>query len=260
MNTLKFLFAIWKTNLQSAMEYRASFLTQVVGMMVNNFIYFAIWIIFFERFKDVRGWGVNDMYVTFGILASAFGIVSLFFGNAFMLSDIINKGRLDYYLSMPKPVLLHTVSSRMISSGMGDFAYGFVSYALSGYFTWDGLARFLLAMLLAATVFAAFLILTQSLAFWFGMMSNFSNLVLNAMLTFGIYPITLFDNYAKLILFTIIPAALMGAVPAEFIRAFTWQTLGQLLLGAVSFLTLAILLFRAGLRRYESGSAIQTEV
>ncbi|RJP54908.1 MAG: hypothetical protein C4557_02305 [Anaerolineaceae bacterium] len=260
MNTLKFLFAIWKTNLQSAMEYRASFLTQVIGMMVNNFIYFAIWIIFFERFKDVRGWGVNDMYVTFGILASAFGIVSLFFGNAFMLSDVINKGRLDYYLSMPKPVLLHTVSSRMISSGMGDFAYGFVSYALSGYFTWDGLARFLLAMLLAATVFAAFLILTQSLAFWFGMMSNFSNLVLNAMLTFGIYPITLFDNYAKLILFTIIPAALMGAVPAEFIRAFTWQTLGQLLLGAFGFLTLAILLFRAGLRRYESGSAIQTEV
>lgn len=260
MNTLKFLFAIWKTNLQSAMEYRASFLTQVIGMMVNNFIYFAIWIIFFERFKDVRGWGVNDMYVTFGILASAFGIVSLFFGNAFMLSDVINKGRLDYYLSMPKPVLLHTVSSRMISSGMGDFAYGFVSYTLSGYFTWDGLARFLLAMLLAATVFAAFLILTQSLAFWFGMMSNFSNLVLNAMLTFGIYPITLFDNYAKLILFTIIPAALMGAVPAEFIRAFTWQTLGQLLLGAFGFLTLAILLFRAGLRRYESGSAIQTEV
>lgn len=260
MNTLKFLFAIWKTNLQSAMEYRASFLTQVIGMMVNNFIYFAIWIIFFERFKDVRGWGVNDMYVTFGILASAFGIVSLFFGNAFMLSDVINKGRLDYYLSMPKPVLLHTVSSRMISSGMGDFAYGFVSYALSGYFTWDGLARFILAMLLAATVFAAFLILTQSLAFWFGMMSNFSNLVLNAMLTFGIYPITLFDNYAKLILFTIIPAALMGAVPAEFIRAFTWQTLGQLLLGAIGFLTLAILLFRAGLRRYESGSAIQIEV
>ncbi len=260
MNTLKFLFAIWKTNLQSAMEYRASFLTQVIGMMVNNFIYFAIWIIFFERFKDVRGWGVNDMYVTFGILASAFGIVSLFFGNAFMLSDVINKGRLDYYLSMPKPVLLHTVSSRMISSGMGDFAYGFVSYALSGYFTWDGLARFILAMLLAATVFAAFLILTQSLAFWFGMMSNFSNLVLSAMLTFGIYPITLFDNYAKLILFTIIPAALMGAVPAEFIRAFTWQTLGQLLLGAIGFLTLAILLFRAGLRRYESGSAIQIEV
>ncbi len=257
---IKFLLAIWKTNLQSAMEYRAAFLTQAIGMMANNFIYFAIWIIFFNRFKDVRGWGVNDMYVTFGILASAFGLVSLLFGNAFMLSDIIAKGRLDYYLSLPRPVLLHTVASRTIASGMGDFLYGFLSYALSGYFTWDGLLRYVLAMLLAATVFAAFLILTQSLAFWFGMMSNFSNLLLNAMLSFGIYPITLFDNYAKFILFTIIPAALMGAVPADFIRSFSWQSLIELLLGAAGFLGLSIFVFSMGLRRYESGSAIQTEI
>jgi ABC-2 type transport system permease protein len=260
MKELKFLTAIWKTNLQSAMEYRGSFLTQVIGMMVNNFIYFAIWIIFFNRFEDVRGWDVNDMYVTFGVLASAFGLVSLLFGNAFTLSDIIAKGRLDYYLSLPRPVLLHTISSRTIASGMGDFLYGFISYGLSGYFSWDGLARFVLATLLAATVFVAFLILTQSLAFWFGMMNNFSNLVVNAMLTFGVYPITLFDNYAKLILFTLIPAALMGAIPAEFILNFSWGTLAQLLLGAIGFLALAIFIFNKGLRRYESGSAIQIEV
>ena len=30
--------------------------------------------------------------------------------------DIIMKGRLDYYLSMPRDVLLHTVASRMIGS------------------------------------------------------------------------------------------------------------------------------------------------
>jgi ABC-2 type transport system permease protein len=260
MTELKILLAIWKTNLLSAMEYRAAFLTQVIGMLANNFIYFAIWIIFFDRFKDVRGWGVNDMYVTFGVLASAFGIVSLLFGNAFTLSDIISKGRLDYYLSLPRPVLLHTVSSRTIASGLGDFIYGFISYGMSGYFSWDGLVRYVLAMLLAATVFGAFLILTQSLAFWFGTMSNLSGLMLNAMLTFGIYPITLFDSYAKLILFTLIPAALMGAVPAEFIRAFSWQVLGELLLGATGFLALAIFIFHKGLRRYESGSAIQIEI
>ncbi len=260
MKELKFLFAVWKTNLQSVMEYRISFLTQVIGMMLNNFIYFAIWIIFFERFKEVRGWGIDDMYITFGVLASAFGLVALLFGNAFTLSEIINQGRLDYYLSLPRPVLLHAVSSRMISSGMGDFSYGFISYALSGQYTWDGFLRFVLATLLAATVFAAFLILIQSLAFWFGILSGFTNLMVNAIITFGIYPTTLFDNYAKLILFTLVPAAFVGAVPAEFVRAFTWQTLGELLLGALAFLILAVSVFRLGLKRYESGSAIQVEV
>jgi ABC-2 type transport system permease protein len=260
MKELKFLLAVWKTNLLSAMEYRAAFISQVLGMLANNFLYFVIWIIFFDRFQEVRGWGIHDMYLTFGVLSSAFGLVSLLFGNAFNLSDIISKGRLDYYLSLPRPVLLHTVASRMIASGMGDFTYGFISYGLSGYFTWDGLLRFVLATLLAATVFAAFLILIQSLAFWFGIMSNLSALALNALLTFGIYPITLFDNYAKLILFTLIPAALMGAIPAEFIRTFTWQSLAELLAGAVAFLLLAITVFRLGLKRYESGSAIQVEV
>jgi ABC-2 type transport system permease protein len=260
MKELKFLLTVWKTNLLSAMEYRVAFISQVIGMMLNDFIYFAIWIIFFDRFKEVRGWGISDMYITYGVLASAFGLVAMLFGNAFTLSEIINQGRLDYYLSLPRPVLLHAVSSRMISSGMGDFTYGFLSYALSGQYTWDGFLRFVLATLLAATVFAAFLILVQSLAFWFGMMSSLTNLVLNAMITFGIYPTTLFDNYAKLILFTLIPAAFMGAVPAEFVRAFTWQSLAQLLVGAVVFLFLAVTVFRLGLRRYESGSAIQVEV
>jgi ABC-2 type transport system permease protein len=246
MRELKFLLAVWQANLQSIMEYRVAFLTQVIGMMLNDFIYFAIWIIFFQRFNEVRGWGISDMYITYGVLASSFGTVSLLFGNAFNLSDIINKGRLDYYLSLPRPVLLHAVSSRTIGSGMGDFSYGFLSFALS--------------TLLAATVFLAFLIIVNSLAFWLGVITNMTNFVVGAMVTFGIYPITLFDNYAKLILFTLIPAAFMGAIPAEFIHAFTWQSLAQLLAGAIIFLFTAATVFRLGLKRYESGSAIQVEV
>ena len=260
MREIKFLLAIWKTNLLSIMEFRIPFLTQVIGMMLNDFIYFAIWIIFFRTFKEVNGWGIDDMYITYGVLASSFGLVALLFGNAFNLSELINQGRLDYYLSLPRPVLLNAVASRTIASGMGDFTYGYVSFAISGQFTWDGLLRFTLATVLAAAVFASFLILLNSLAFWLGMVSNLAGMAISAMVTFGIYPITLFDNYAKIILFTLIPAAFIGAVPADFIRGFSWQTLAELLAGAVIFLLIAVFIFRLGLKRYESGSAIQVEV
>lgn len=260
MREIKFLLAIWKTNLLSVMEFRIPFLTQVIGMMLNDFIYFAIWIIFFKTFKEVNGWGIDDMYVTFGILASAVGLAELLFGNAFTLSEIINNGRLDYYLSLPRPVLLHTISSRMLIVGLGDLCYGYLSYSLSGSFSWDGLLRFTLAMFLAAIIFTSFLVLIQSLAFWMGMISNLTNFAFNAVITFGIYPITLFDNYAKLILFTVIPAAFIGAVPANFILGFSWQSLAELLAGAVIFLLIALFVFRQGLKRYESGSAIQVEV
>jgi len=260
MKEFKFLLAVWKANLQSVMEYRMAFLLQVFGMMVNNAIYFLIWVIYFDRFKEVRGWGLNDMFVTYGIIASGFGLVSLLFGNVFNLGEVIAKGRLDYYLSMPRPVLLHTVASRSIASGLGDFTYGFVSYALSGQYSWDGLGRFLVGTLCASAIFAAFMILVQSLAFWIGNTSYLSSMALNAIITFAIYPITLFDNTAKLVLFTLIPAALMGALPAEFVHAFDWSTLAQIFFGSFVFLALAVAVFRLGLRRYESGSGIQVEV
>ncbi len=260
MKELKFLLAVWKTNLESVMEYRASFLSQVIGMMLNNGIYFVVWVIFFDRFNSVRGWEISDMYVTFGVTCCAFGLVSLFFGNAFNLGDIITKGRLDYYLSLPRPVLLHAVSSRMVASGLGDFTYGILSFAVSGVFTWAGLPRFLVAILLSAVVFVSFLMIIQSLAFWIGTTSYFSGIALNAMLTFAIYPISLFDTGARLILFTLIPAALMGAVPAGFVRSFGWEALLQLLVGSGALLAVAIGLFHWGLKRYESGSAIQVEV
>jgi ABC-2 type transport system permease protein len=85
-------------------------------------------------------------------------------------------------------------------------------------------------------------------------------MAVNAMITFAIYPITLFDSTAKIILFTIIPAALMGALPASFARNFTWDVLAQMFVGSLAFLALSIFVFQSGLRRYESGSGIQIEV
>jgi ABC-2 type transport system permease protein len=256
----KFLLSLWKTNLLSALEYRAAFLAQSIGMMLNNAVYFVFWVIFFDRFKELRGWQLSDMFLVFGVAAGAFGLTSLLFGNTFTLSEIIAGGRLDYYLSLPRPVLLHVIASRSVASGLGDFTYGILSYLASGLYSWSGLARFFFGVILACVAFTAFNILVHSLTFWLGNASGFAGLAVNAMLSFALYPVSLFEGAAKFILFTIIPAALMGAIPAEFVRRFDWATLGELTLGAGLLLALAIFVFYRGLRRYESGSAIQTEV
>lgn len=260
MRELKFLFSLWKTNLASAMEYRSAFLSQTLGMILNDGVYFIVWIIFFGYFKNINGWELGDMFIVFGVAASAFGLAGMLFGNAFNLGEIIVRGRLDYYLSLPRPVLLHLLASRTVPSGFGDFLYGFLSYLASGYFSPDGLGRFVIGVLLAAAIFIAFLILVQSLAFWLGTGGTFTALAINAMITFALYPITIFNNAAKVVLFLIIPAAFMGALPAGFVKVFSWPVLGWMLLGAGGFLSLAVAIFHLGLRRYESGSAIQVEV
>lgn len=263
-STLSFLFTLWKTNLLAAMEYRVAFLMQVFGMMLNNAVYFIFWVIFFDRFEQINGWGVVDMFLLYGIVALAFGAGTYLFGNSLHLAGIIANGELDYYLSLPKPVLLHVLSSRSVASSAGDFLFGLLSFAvavaITGEFSLGMALRYVLAALCATTVAVSFLVLVQSLAFWTGSSSLLSSSAVNAIITFAIYPITLFEGSAKLILFTVIPAAFVGALPAEFVRAFAWENLGLLLLGAVTFLALAIGVFHLGLRRYESGSAIQTRM
>ena len=261
---LAFILALWKTNLLSAMEYRVSSLTQIVGMMLNNAIYFVFWIIFFERFEQINGWDLVDMLFLFGVVATGFGAGTYLFGNAVNLSSLIANGQLDYYLSLPRPVLLHVLASRSNASSVGDFSYDLLSFAAaviySGTFSGLMLLRFVLACVVAITVLISFLVLVQSLTFWIGNTSLLTTNAFNAIVTFSLYPITLFDGTAKLLLFTLIPAAFIGALPAEFVRQFDLGQLAQLCAGSVIFLSLAIFVFYRGLRRYESGSAIQVRM
>jgi ABC-2 type transport system permease protein len=260
MGQLRFLFALWKANLIAAMEYRGAFLSQVVGMALNNAIYFCFWVLFFERFPAVRGWGVREMLVLFGVAAGGFGLAVYLFGNALRLAEVIAGGRLDYYLSLPRPALLHALASRSVASGLGDFLYGCLSFALAGPGSAGEVLRFGLGVVCAGAVFLGFVVLVQSLAFWMGHAGLVGAQAVNALISFALYPLDLFDGTAKLVLFTVLPAAFMGAVPAQFARSFTWEGLAQLTGAALVFLLLALAIFHRGLRRYESGSAVQIEV
>jgi ABC-2 type transport system permease protein len=257
---LTFLTALWKANILAAMEYRAAFLSQVFGMMLNNAVYFIFWMIFFERFESVRGWELSDMFLLFGVVAGGFGLAMFLFGNIGLLSEIISGGRLDYFLSLPRPVLLHVLASRMSGSSFGDFIYGIFSFFLAGQFSIDAVGRFIFGLLVSAIIFIAFLVIVHSLAFWLGSANMIARQATNAIITFSLYPITLFDGTAKLVLLTILPAAFVGAIPVEFVRSFSWQTLIQLSGAALILFSLSLIIFHRGLRRYVSGSAIQVQL
>lgn len=256
---LRFLVALWQANLQAAMEFRAAFLTQVIGMVLNNILYFLFWVVFFDRFEQVAGYGLRDIALLFGVAAASFGLGVYLFGNATSLAEIISEGQLDYYLALPRPALLHALASRSAASGLGDAGYGLVSFLAVGPHTLDGLARFVVAVACGAAVFVGFMVLVNSLAFWMGGASQISSQALMALITFATYPVTLFDGTAKLLLFTLMPAALMGSVPAAFVRGFGWADLAMLAAGAACFLGLAVIAFQRGLRHYESGSAITSQ-
>jgi ABC-2 type transport system permease protein len=257
---LTYLVAQWKSNFAGAMEYRAAFVSQIVGMFVNDAVYFAFWIVFFDRFTEIRGWGVRDMFLLMSIVALGFGLAFTFFGNALQLSHVIAQGQLDYYLSLPRSVLLSVLASRMNNSALGDLSYGVLTYLFTGRFTPGEISLWLAACLLTAVIFVMTFTLFHTLTFWLGNASLLAEQLQNAMLTFAMYPADIFQGAIRFMMYTLVPAAFVGIVPLNVVRGLDLGGLLWLTLAAGAITLISSRMFHAGLRRYESGSAINVNV
>jgi ABC-2 type transport system permease protein len=58
------------------------------------------------------------------------------------------------------------------------------------------------------------------------------------------------------VLYTLIPAAFIGSIPAALLSDFRWERLAILVVVAASFTLASRWVFHRGLRRYESGNLV----
>lgn len=253
---LRFVWAYVGANVQGALEYRVSFASQIFAMLLNDAMWVIFWIAYFDRFTLVAGWGRNEIVTVWAIAAAGFGLGTTLCGNVMQLAAMITRGELDFYLALPKPVLPHMLISRMSLTAPGDMLFGVLVYGLivrPALWQW---ALFALFTVTAAAIFVSFNVLVQSLAFWLGNAEGFARELFNALLNFATYPTVIFSGLVKVVLFTIIPAGFITYVPVQLLRDFSWTLLLGLLGFTIGLIALSVLVFRSGLRRYESGNLV----
>ncbi len=255
MKTLRLIGNYFRHNLMSAMAYRGAFFLQVLGMLLNDVMLLFFWTILFSRLPTLHGWDLRGVVTLYGLTAFGFGAATVVCGNAFQLARIIASGDLDYYLTLPADPLVHLLVSRMSLSGWGDLLFGLLILAVAPG-RWLELPLFVLLGSLSGLILVAFGVLVGSLAFWAGSAENLALQLNNALLTFSLYPIDIFPTLVRLLLYTLIPAAFVGSLPAELLTDFRWERL----VGLLAFVTASLLFcrwfFYRGLRRYESGNRV----
>jgi ABC-2 type transport system permease protein len=256
VKTLRLVSGYFSHNLMSAMAYRGAFLLQAVGMILNNAMLLFFWWVLFTQLPSLRGWTLNQVVVLYGVVAFGFGLANIVCGNAFLLARIVVRGDLDYYLALPADPLIHVLVSRMSLSAWGDMAFGLIVYLIADAEAWRHLPLFLLLGLLSGLIIVAFAVLVGSLAFWVGNADNLAGQAINSLITFGIYPTEIFPGPVQWLLYTLIPAAFIGSLPAGLLHDFRWDQLGLLVLAAGGLALLSRIVFQRGLRRYESGNLV----
>jgi ABC-2 type transport system permease protein len=251
---MRYLKALLVTNLKASLALRGAFWARAAFMALNNVIMLATWMLFFLRYDNVRGWRAVDTLAIYGICATGFGLAVVLGHGVSDLARRIHEGGLDALLTQPKDVLLQCVGSKSEASGWGDLFTGVVLLGIAGHLTPTGIPICLVTAVSGAAIFLSSMVLFHCSAFWLGDTTTVSRQAVHFVLLFTLYPSTIFGGWLKVILFTALPAGFIGYLPVELLHRFSWATLLAVAGAAVVYVTLAALVFRTGLRRYQSGS------
>jgi len=248
----------FSSNLKSAMEYRANFLVQVFGMLLNNAAFIFFWRVLLARAGKVAGYSFEDIMFLWATAASAFGLAHVVFGNAPRLGRLIMSGDLDVFLLQPKNVLVNAALARTEVSAWGDLLYGIVLIALTaspGPLRWLLFALFVSA---GAVLYASTFVLMESLYFFMGNAQGFSRAFLEIILSPTLYPDKIYPAPVRALFYSIIPAGYIVFMPLKAFKALDIPTALISAAAAAAYAGLAFLAFGAGLKRYESGNLVGT--
>jgi ABC-2 type transport system permease protein len=254
VKTARFFFSLLRMSIRASISQRGTFLLECVLMIGNNLVFFSIWWIFFRQFNDIRGWQIGDMVTLMTVGMGAYGLMQICFGGVKTLSRVIVSGNLDPFMTQPKNILLHLTSSRSLSKGWGQLMTMVILIALGKLTAPLTLALILLSIVCGCLVFTAMGIMAHSLAFWLGSIERISKQYFDSLYLFTVYPTNIYSGFLKLIMFTLIPAGVIGYLPVEMIRSFSWEHLLLLVGSTLAIFACSFFVFYCGLKRYESGN------
>jgi ABC-2 type transport system permease protein len=251
---MRALLAVWRGAVTEAAANRTALASQVAIMFLNDFLWVVFWVLFFDSVGTVRGWDVEMILLLQAVLTTTGGLVLGVFANARNIGAMVVGGELDATLTLPVPTLGYVLLRRIVPFNAGDAVFGVVLFVVACDPTPSRTIVYVAASLGATVLVTSFLVLAGSLAFWTDR-TEAGDLGFHGLLVAGAYPIDSFSGFPKAVLYTIVPAAFVSSVPAKLIDDVDPKLALALVAIVVVFAVLASITFRAGLRRYTSGSA-----
>ncbi len=203
ISNFKLFLEYQKIFLKSATEYRANFLLSSLFMFVNDFIWLFFWYLIYFKLGDINGWVFQDLIYIYVFATISFGIASYFFGNHKEIADLVVKGKLDFYLTLPKKDLAHILVSKNSWFDLGDLIFGIT--LLIFMVSIKKVPLILLMIIPATVILISFGILIGSIAFYVPSSETLGNTLYETVITFSLYPGSIFTGATKFVTLFVIP-------------------------------------------------------
>lgn len=216
-----------------------------------------MWGLFFFKFRDVRGWQFKELSLLMAIGSGGYGLMQIAMGGLKDLSRIILDGDLDLFLTKPQPVLLHVAGSKSFAKGWGQLLTTLILIIFSGPFTIMEYFIILFSIITSCMIFSSIQIIAASFVFWLGPVESVVQRYSDSLFLFALYPSHIYSGWLQVVMFTIIPAGIIGYLPIDLITHFSWSKFAILFFSAALFLTVAFSIFYCGIKKYTSSNSLR---
>lgn len=260
MNSLQAYLAVlgayMRVNWRSAVEYRVNFVFDLVLSVLEVGMYLFYWRLFLEISSGVPGVSFEQLaaLVVFNHIIYA-GADTLMGDHVWGAREIIVRGGLDTFLVQPKSAVFQLFFSGAQPMRAIQIVVGVALYFVFIPPTPASVLMLAFGFVVGVSIFSSWVVMIHTLTFRLGNSAVVYKL-LSTILHFAKKPVSIFSVAVRMVLYTVIPAAYMGAVQADLLGEFNLAIAAGLLALAVVAPMAAALVFARGLKRYESGNLI----
>ena len=252
-NNLKFILLSMKYNVQRQMTNSTSFIMNVILMIANNVSMIIQWLVYFSLSNNFNGHTFKQQMLVIALCCFSYGLTFLFFAGVNNISTYIEIGGLDKYLVKPKSVLISVMTSETRISALGDLIFSLIIIFIY-YHKPSQILLFLFLGILSFIIEITFLIIINSITFWFIRFSDTIDTAIGSYNTFSTYPSTIFNKAIKILMFTIIPIGFAIYLPTSLFSDFNICKLLIVISFTIFNVLFARFLFYKGLKRYTSSN------
>jgi ABC-2 type transport system permease protein len=264
MNALRLYGRYVAVSLRAQMQFPVAFIATSVGAFAATIVDFiAIWALF-TRFRQIEGWGFEEIALFYGVIGVAFALADAFTrGFDIFGTQFVQTGDFDRILVRPRSTVLQLLGYELRATRIGRLAQGMLAWGvgmnLSGIeWTLGAWATLLFAVAGGVALFSGILVMQATLAFWTVESLEIANTLTYGGVEAAQYPLDIYARWFRTFLTFVVPLGCVSYFPVAVVLGHADRTgiapwLGRLTpaLG-FAFFGLSLIVWRFGVRRYTS--------
>ena len=244
--------------IQSMMQYKASFCLTAVGQFLVSFNAFLGVYFMFQRFHEVEGFTYSQVLLCFAITLMEFSLAEAFARGFDTFSSTISNGEFDRIMVRPRNEIFQVLAGRIELTRIGRmlqavvmFAYGIAKSHVE--WTWDKVLTVVFMLLGGTAVFTGIFLIYAAICFFTIEGLEFMNVLTHGAREYGKYPVAIYGKRVLQFCTFVVPYALIQYYPLCYILGQDSRGYYMFLplLGGV-FLLPCYGLWKIGVRHYKS--------